>query len=136
MMINGTGVKLSEKVEKFLEGTKKLYINGSFIESANGKTFETVNPATGEMLARVAEAEEEDINRAVEAARDAFDNGPWSRMGTAERSRLIYKLADLIEENKQELAELESLDNGKPMRELIAADLPLTIEHFRYYAGW
>ncbi|WP_318839145.1 aldehyde dehydrogenase family protein [Priestia endophytica] len=136
MMINGTGVKLSEKVEKFLEGTKKLYINGSFIGSANGKTFETVNPATGEMLARVAEAEEEDINRAVEAARDAFDNGPWSRMGTAERSRLIYKLADLIEENKQELAELESLDNGKPMRELIAADLPLTIEHFRYYAGW
>jgi acyl-CoA reductase-like NAD-dependent aldehyde dehydrogenase len=136
MMINGTGVKLSEKVEKFLEGTKKLYINGSFIESANGKTFETVNPATGEMLARVAEAEEEDINRAVEAARDAFDNGPWSRMGTAEKSRLIYKLADLIEENKQELAELESLDNGKPMRELIAADLPLTIEHFRYYAGW
>ncbi|RAS80876.1 aldehyde dehydrogenase family protein [Priestia endophytica] len=136
MMINGTGVKLSEKVEKFLEGTKKLYVNGSFIESANGKTFETVNPATGEMLARVAEAEEEDINRAVEAARDAFDNGPWSRMGTAERSRLIYKLADLIEENKQELAELESLDNGKPMRELIAADLPLTIEHFRYYAGW
>lgn len=136
MMINGTGVKLSEKVEKFLEGTKKLYINGSFIESVNGKTFETVNPATGEMLARVAEAEEEDINRAVEAARDAFDNGPWSRMGTAERSRLIYKLADLIEENKQELAELESLDNGKPMRELIAADLPLTIEHFRYYAGW
>jgi aldehyde dehydrogenase (NAD+)/phenylacetaldehyde dehydrogenase len=136
MMINGIGVKLSEKVEKFLEGTKKLYINGSFIESANGKTFETVNPATGEMLARVAEAEEEDINRAVEAARDAFDNGPWSRMGTAERSRLIYKLADLIEENKQELAELESLDNGKPMRELIAADLPLTIEHFRYYAGW
>ncbi|YCA45823.1 aldehyde dehydrogenase family protein [Bacillus sp. JZ8] len=134
--MNGTGVKLSEKVEKFLEGTKKLYINGSFIESANGKTFETVNPATGEMLARVAEAEEEDINRAVEAARDAFDNGPWSRMGTAERSRLIYKLADLIEENKQELAELESLDNGKPMRELIAADLPLTIEHFRYYAGW
>ncbi|KAB2492550.1 aldehyde dehydrogenase family protein [Priestia endophytica] len=134
--MNGTGVKLSEKVEKFLEGTKKLYINGSFIGSANGKTFETVNPATGEMLARVAEAEEEDINRAVEAARDAFDNGPWSRMGTAERSRLIYKLADLIEENKQELAELESLDNGKPMRELIAADLPLTIEHFRYYAGW
>ncbi|MDA2301467.1 aldehyde dehydrogenase DhaS [Bacillus cereus] len=129
-------VNLHEKVEKFLQGTKKLYVNGSFIESASGKTFKTPNPATGETLAVVAEAGREDIHKAVVAARMAFDEGPWSRMSTAERSRLMYKLADLMEEHKEELAQLETLDNGKPIRETMAADIPLAIEHMRYYAGW
>ncbi|WP_368907718.1 aldehyde dehydrogenase family protein, partial [Bacillus wiedmannii] len=105
-------VNLHEKVEKFLQGTKKLYVNGSFIESASGKTFKTPNPATGETLAVVSEAGREDIHKAVVAARMAFDEGPWSRMSTAERSRLMYKLADLMEEHKEELAQLETLDNG------------------------
>ncbi|EOO15694.1 MULTISPECIES: aldehyde dehydrogenase DhaS [Bacillus] len=129
-------VNLHEKVEKFLQGTKKLYVNGAFIESASGKTFKTPNPATGETLAIVAEAGREDIHKAVVAARMAFDEGPWSRMSTAERSRLMYKLADLMEEHKEELAQLETLDNGKPIRETTAADIPLAIEHMRYYAGW
>ncbi|SCC39056.1 Aldehyde dehydrogenase [Bacillus mobilis] len=129
-------VNLHKKVEKFLQGTKKLYVNGSFIESASGKTFKTPNPATGETLAVVSEAGREDIHKAVVAARMAFDEGPWSRMSTAERSRLMYKLADLMEEHKEELAQLETLDNGKPIRETMAADIPLAIEHMRYYAGW
>ena len=128
--------KLKEKVEKFLAGKKKMYINGSFVESASGKTFDTPNPATGERLATVYEGDAEDIDRAVKAAREAFDRGPWSRMSAAERSRLMYKLADLMEENKEELAQLETLDNGKPIRETINADVPLAIEHMRYYAGW
>ncbi|WP_100330008.1 aldehyde dehydrogenase family protein [Bacillus xiapuensis] len=127
---------LSPKVVSFLEGLKTLYINGDFVESVSGKTFETLNPATGEVLAVVSEAEEEDIDKAVRAAREAFDNGPWSRMGSAERSRLIYKLADLMEENKLELAQLDTLDNGKPLQETLNADVPLAIEHFRYFAGW
>lgn len=129
-------VDLKEKVEKFLLGKKKLYIDGQFVESFSQKTFDTYNPATGEVLAAVYEAEEKEIDRAVRAARKAFDDGPWSKMSAAERSRLMYKLADLMEENKEELAQLETLDNGKPIRETTAADIPLAIEHMRYYAGW
>lgn len=129
-------VQLKEKVEKFLQGTKKLYINGQFVESKSGKTFNSYNPATGEVLATVYEAQAEDIDEAVKAARKAFDEGPWSKMNPAERSRLMYKLADLMEENKEELAQLETLDNGKPIRETTHADIPLAIEHMRYYAGW
>ncbi|RBW69285.1 aldehyde dehydrogenase family protein [Bacillus taeanensis] len=124
------------KVQEFLKGTKKLFINGQWIEAASGKTFESKNPATGEVLAVVSEAGEEDVNRAVEAARNAFDYGPWSKMSAAERSRLIYKLADLMEEHKEQLAQLDTLDNGKPLQETTTADVPLAIEHFRYYAGW
>ncbi|MFD3449885.1 aldehyde dehydrogenase family protein [Microbacteriaceae bacterium 4G12] len=129
-------VNIHEKVEAFLQGTKKMYINGEFVESASGKTFETPNPATGETLAVVYEGSREDINKAVLAARHAFDEGPWSRMSAATRSRLMYKLADLMEEHKDELAQLETLDNGKPIQETSTADVPLAIEHIRYYAGW
>ncbi|MGV3487425.1 MAG: aldehyde dehydrogenase family protein [Tuberibacillus sp.] len=129
-------LEISKRLADFLVGTKKLYIGGKWVESASGKTFATLNPATGEVLAIVSEAGEEDVNRAVDAARKAFDEGPWSRMSAAARSRLIYKLADLMEEHSEELAQLESLDNGKPIRESKNADVPLAIEHFRYYAGW
>lgn len=129
-------VQLHEKVEKFLSGKKKLFINGEFVESKAQKTFETYNPATGEVLATVFEANEVDVDLAVKAARKAFDEGPWSKMGSAQRSRLMYKLADLMEENAAELAQLETLDNGKPIRETTNADIPLAVEHMRYYAGW
>lgn len=135
-MTNAVTSELSPKVVDFLKGTKQLYINGQFVDSVSGKTFETLNPATGEVLANVAEANYEDIDLAVKAARNAFDNGKWRRMSAARRSKLIYKLADLMEQNKVELAQLETLDNGKPYSETSNADIPLAIEHFRYFAGW
>lgn len=127
---------IADRLSDFLVGTKKMYIGGEWMASVSGKTFDTLNPATGEVLATVAEAGPEDVDLAVQAARKAFDEGPWSRMSAASRSRLIYKLADLMETHKEELAQLESLDNGKPIRESLNADVPLAIEHFRYYAGW
>ncbi len=127
---------ISKRLSDFLVGTKKMYINGEWVESVSGQTFDTLNPATGEILATLYEAGPDDVDRAVEAARAAFDNGPWSKMSAAERSRLIYKLADLMETHSEELAQLDSLDNGKPIRETTNADVPLAIEHFRYFAGW
>ncbi|CAM3989933.1 aldehyde dehydrogenase family protein [Lederbergia lenta] len=129
-------IEINEKLQKFLQGTKKMYINGDFVESVSGKTFETPNPATGDALATLYEADEQDIDKAVKAARNAFDDGEWSKMSAASRSRLMYKLADLMEENKEALAQLETLDNGKPISETMNADIPLAIEHMRYYAGW
>jgi len=113
-----------------------LLIDGKWRPSVSGKTFETVDPATNQVICRVAEGDAADIDLAVAAARRAFDSGPWSRMSGSERGRLIYKLADLVEKHQEELAALESLDNGKPYRDSIAADLPLTIKCYRYYAGW
>ncbi|OIK14986.1 betaine-aldehyde dehydrogenase [Bacillus sp. MUM 116] len=129
-------LKMSSKITEFLNGTKKLYINGEFVESYSSKTFETYNPATEEVLATVYEAGKEDINHAVKAAKAAFEEGTWSKMSAAERARLIYKLADLVEEHQEELAQLDTLDNGKPIHETRAVDLPGTIEQFRYFAGW
>jgi len=114
----------------------KLLIDNRFVEAASGKTFPTINPATGEEICHVAEADTEDVNRAVRAARTAFEHGPWRRMAAAERGKLLNKLADLIEKHADELARLEALDNGKPYAVAAAADLPLTIACYRYYAGW
>ncbi|MBA2682082.1 MAG: aldehyde dehydrogenase family protein [Ktedonobacteraceae bacterium] len=114
----------------------KMLIGGQWVEAASGKTFDTINPSTGEVLARVAEGDGEDINRAVLAARKAFESGPWPKMTPSQRGRLLWKVADLIEEHAQELAELETLDNGKPIKYSKAADVPLTADHFRYFAGW
>src|SRR5262249_60890332 len=100
------------------------------------KTFETINPATGQVICNVAEGDKADVDLAFAAARKAFEEGPWPKMSAAERGRLINKFADLIEKNQDELARLESLDNGKPLRDSLAADLPLTIKCYRYYAGW
>src|SRR6202008_4767640 len=96
----------------------------------------TYDPSTGEILARIAEGDREDIDRAVKAARAAFDSGPWSRMTASERGRLIWKLADLIEQHLQEFADRETLDNGKPLKIARAADVPLAVDLFRYMAGW
>ena len=114
----------------------KLLIDGKFRDSQGGKTFATVNPATEEVIAQVAEGEAADIDLAVKAARKAFDTGPWSKMDARDRGRLMYRLADLIEEHIDELAELETLDNGKPISESKSGDLPLVIDCLRYYAGW
>jgi len=117
-------------------GPTKLLINNRWVESTSGKTFPTVNPATGEETCQVAEADALDVDKAVSAARAAF-NGPWrNKMSAAERGKLLNRLADLIEGNAEELARLESLDNGKPYKVAKAADLPLTIACYRYYAGW
>jgi phenylacetaldehyde dehydrogenase len=109
---------------------------GQWVNAASGKTFETPNPATGETLAHIAEGDVEDINQAVRAARAAFDTGPWSRMSPSERGRIIWKIGDLILEHVDELAQLESLDNGKPFLVAQAADVPLAADLFHYMAGW
>jgi aldehyde dehydrogenase (NAD+) len=127
---------LKPKVKSFLEGKKNLFVDGQFVPSVSGKTFETVNPATEEVLAVVSEAQGEDVDLAVRAARKAFEDGSWPKLTTAERSHLIYKLADLIDANKEELAQIEALDNGKPYRVALEDDVAGTVEHFRYYAGW
>jgi len=114
----------------------KMLIDGKWVDSASGKTFDTLNPATGEVIAKVAEGDKADVDKAVKAARRAFDKGPWRKMNARERGRILYKLADLIEQNKEELAKLEALDNGKPFSVAMAADLPLVIDCYRYYAGW
>jgi phenylacetaldehyde dehydrogenase len=124
------------KVTSFVSRTHKMLINGKWVEAASGKTFDSFNPATGGVLARVAEGDREDINRAVKAARAAFETGRWSQLTPSERGRLIWKLADLLEDNLEEFAELESLDNGKPLKIARAADVPLAVDLFRYMAGW
>jgi aldehyde dehydrogenase (NAD+) len=115
----------------------KILVDNKWVDSVSGKTFETVNPATGEVLANVAEADAADVDLAVKAARKAFHSkAPWRKMSASERGRLLNRLADLVEKNADELATLESLDNGKPRHVARAADLPLTIGCYRYYAGW
>ncbi len=114
----------------------KMLIGGHWVEAASGKTFETINPSTAEVLAQVAEGASEDINRAVAAARQAFESGPWPKLTPSQRGRLLLKLADLIEQNAEELAQLETLDNGKPIKYSRGGDVPLTADHFRYFAGW
>ncbi|MFM7117559.1 MAG: aldehyde dehydrogenase family protein [Planctomycetota bacterium] len=114
----------------------QLFIDGQWRDARSGKTFETINPATEEKIADVAEGDAADVDDAVKAARRAFENKAWKKMDARDRGRLIYRLADLLEENLEELAALESLDNGKPLRDARAADLPLTIDCLRYYAGY
>ncbi|MFI5089557.1 MAG: aldehyde dehydrogenase family protein [Terriglobales bacterium] len=115
----------------------KLLINGEWVEA--GKTFDTINPATGEVLTQVAEASAADVDRAVAAARAAFEKtgkGAWRSMSASERGRQLWKLADLVEKNLEEFAELETLDNGKPIFESRYVDMPMVIDVLRYYAGW
>src|SRR6202034_1976070 len=134
------GIALSPQIHpqiaEFLDKPRKMLINGKWVNAASGKTFPTYNPATGEVLAQVAEGDREDIDSAVKAARNAFDNGPWRRMTASERGRLIWKLADLLEQHTEEFGYIESLDNGKPLNIAKAADVPLTVDLFRYMAGW
>jgi phenylacetaldehyde dehydrogenase len=130
-----TSPTLDARVINFIGRTGKILIDGKWSDAASGKTFDTYNPATGEVLARVAEGDRTDIDRAVKAARKAFD-GPWSRMTASERGKLIWKLADLLEQHLEEFATLETLDNGKPLTISRVADVPLAVDCFRYFAGW
>src|SRR5277367_3085876 len=113
----------------------RLLINGEWVEGS--KKFDTINPATGEVLTQIVEASAQDVDRAVEAATKAFEdkNGPWRKMSASERGRLMWRLADLVEKNLDELAELETLDNGKPIFESKYVDMPMVVDVLRYYAG-
>lgn len=113
-----------------------ILIGDEWRPAVSGRTFTTINPATEEIICEVAEGDAEDVDLAVHAARSAFESGPWSKMDARDRGRLLLKLADLMEENLDELAALETLDNGKPISDARAADLPLAIDCLRYYAGW
>jgi len=128
---------LQPETSAFLEAApKKLLIGGEWLDAASGATFETVNPATGQTLATIAEAGEADIDRAVAAARAAFEGGAWPELSGTDRGNLLWETADLIERHADELAELETLDNGKPLRASRHGDVPMAVRHFRYYAGW
>ncbi|KAL1333983.1 hypothetical protein HN51_062849 [Arachis hypogaea] len=111
-------------------------IDGKFVDSASGKTFPTYDPRTGEVIAQVAEGDAEDINRAVAAARKAFDEGPWPKMTAYERCRILLRFADLVEKHSKELAALETWNNGKPYEQSFNDELPLFVRLFHYYAGW
>src|SRR2546423_7784644 len=113
----------------------QLFIDGQFMDAESGKVFKTPNPATGETFAEVAEADKADVDKAVAAARKAFE-GKWSKMSARDRGRLIYKLSQLIERDAAQLAELETRDNGKPIKESTYIDLPGVVENFEYFAGW
>lgn len=124
-------------VQAFLQGrTRKMLIDGKWVAAASGETLTTYDPATEQALAEVPAGDKEDVDRAVRAARRAFESGPWRRMTASQRGRAIWKLADLIEHNAEEFAQLETLDNGKPLSVARVADIPLVVDHFRYYAGW
>jgi phenylacetaldehyde dehydrogenase len=136
-MVMAVAVSSPQQAESFVQSEHRLLINGEWVEAASGKTFETINPATEETLTEVAWGEAEDVDRAVKAARKAFDDdSPWRRMNASDRGRLIWRIADLIEEHGDELAMLETLDNGKPFAIARAADVPLAADLFRYMAGW
>ena len=112
-----------------------LFINGKFVAPKSGKRFETINPATQEVLAKVAYANELDVNLAVSAARNAFTK-TWSKMPAAERGKYLFRIARILQERAREFAVLETLDNGKPIRESRDTDIPLSAAHFFYHAGW
>ncbi len=127
---------VSDATSRFLERAGNLWINGQWRAARLGETFEVYNPATGEIIAHCAAGDKSDIDAAVHAARRAFESGPWSKMTASERGRLLWKLGDLLEEHGDEFAELETLDNGKPLAVARAADVPLAVDLFRYMAGW
>lgn len=129
-------ITVNENVTRFVAKPRQMLINGKWVDAASGKTFPTYNPATGEILGRVAEGDKEDIDRAVAAARAAFDKGPWRKLSPSERGRLVWKLADLLEKHAEEFAQLECLDQGKPLFLARVADIPVSIDQLRYYAGW
>jgi acyl-CoA reductase-like NAD-dependent aldehyde dehydrogenase len=128
--------RLSPQARKFVGQRNRLLIDGKLVDAASGKTFPVYNPATGTILAQVAEADAVDVDLAVKAARRAFDDGPWNKMSPSDRGKLLWKLADLVEKHSEELAEIESIDNGKPVAVARMADVPLAVDMFRYMAGW
>jgi phenylacetaldehyde dehydrogenase len=129
---------ISPKIRQFVTTHRRMLINGKWVDPKSGadNTFNVYNPATGEVLATVAAGDHADVDLAVKAARHALEKGPWSRMTHGQRGKLIWRLADLLEENLEEFAQIESLDNGKPLAVARIADIPLAIDNFRYMSGW
>ncbi|MBL8576493.1 MAG: aldehyde dehydrogenase [Mesorhizobium sp.] len=122
------------QIAKSVELETKAFINGRFVDSASGKTFDTINPATGRTIAAIAETDKEDVNRAVSAARTVFDKGDWRNQSPRDRKIALLKLADLVEKHQQELAAMEALDTGKPVLDAFNADLPDAIATLRWHA--
>jgi phenylacetaldehyde dehydrogenase len=129
-------IAVDQSVNSFVAKARRMLIGGKWADAASGKTFPTYNPSTGEVLAHVAEGDKEDVDRAVAAARAAFDKGPWRKLVPSERARLMWKLADLLEKRLEEFAQLETLDNGKPLMMARLADVPISVDTLRYFAGW
>ncbi len=127
---------VTDRVKQYAAATRKMLIDGRWVDAISGKTFPTYDPATGQVLAKIAEGDAADVELAVKSSRKAFDKGPWRKMTSSDRGKLIWRLADLLEKNLDEFAELESLDNGKPLTIAKAADVPLAVDLFRYMAGW
>src|SRR5947207_9328239 len=127
---------ISAKLSNWLKQPKRNLIAGKWVPAASGQNFEVFNPANGSVIAKVPESDREDINRAVSAARKAFVSGPWSKMTPSERGKLVWRIGDLILQHADELAELESVDNGKPRAVARVADVPLAADLFHYMAGW
>jgi phenylacetaldehyde dehydrogenase len=131
-----TTSSVPESLRSFLRAPKNLLIDGQWVEAKSGKCFDVFDPATDQVIAQAAEGDAADVELAVAAARKAFDSGPWSKMTASQRSQLIWKIGDLIEQNADQLAQLETLDNGKPLGVAKAADVALAADMFRYMAGW
>lgn len=129
-------VTIHTQTAGFIREAKKLLIGGEWVPALSGKTFAVYNPATGEVIGHVAEADKIDIDRAVTAARAAFETGPWANMSPSDRARIIWRIGDLINQYADDLAELESLDNGKPIAMARAGDVPLAADIFHYMSGW
>ncbi|MBI1389750.1 MAG: aldehyde dehydrogenase family protein [bacterium] len=129
-------IRLHSNVEAFLASPKQNLIDGRWIDAASSKTFAVHDPATGDVIAHAAAGDAPDIAAAVAAARKAFDEGPWRRMTPSERGKIVWKIADLLEDHLEEFAQLESIDNGKPAAVARVADVPLAVDIFRYMAGW
>ncbi|WP_037087979.1 aldehyde dehydrogenase family protein [Neorhizobium vignae] len=136
MSVNVSMAAIPVAVSEFIRGPHKLLIDGKWVAAASNKTFSTHNPANGSLLAEIAAADAADVDLAVDAARRAFDDGPWSRMTPAARAKLIWRLADALETHADEFAFIETLDNGKPLNDAKIVDLPHSIEVLRYFAGW
>src|ERR1700742_2083832 len=129
-------IALNTRVQQFIAQPRKVLIDGRWVTAQSGETFDVFNPATGQRIAMAAACTKPDVDAAVAAARRAFDEGPWPRMSPSERGKIIWKIGDLIQANLEELAQLESLDNGKPILVARAADVPLAADLFHYMAGW
>ncbi|GCE22087.1 aldehyde dehydrogenase family protein [Dictyobacter kobayashii] len=136
MISTPEAITITERVNAFLATPKKLLIDGRWEEAVSGKTFPTYDPATEQILTTVSEGDKADIEKAAIAARRAFEHGAWPRLTPSERGRLLWKIADLIEQHAEELALLESLDNGKAVTNVRLIDIPVSVDIFRYMAGW
>jgi phenylacetaldehyde dehydrogenase len=132
----GAEPTLSPGLISWLKKPRRNLIGGNWVPAASGKSFDVYNPADGSIIAQVPDSNWEDINRAVSAARRAFDSGPWRRMTPSERGKLLWRIGDLLLQHADEFAELESVDNGKPRAVARAADVPLAADLFHYMAGW